>query len=214
MRIFLIILSASVVASKSLISQPATKNVFTVKKNETVSLKCPISTSLNTPIDYNDDLYDDYEKYTKRDNQLLIVQWFKDDNRLNKLTLPQRYSLNNFNNADLNIQNVKPADAGDYKCKIINGFGSVSHSFSLIISDSNGIAHYKKKAVTEEMPFVESKYSPPVFSKPQRMIERSHHKTVGSVVQFVCDSVGIPKPDIMWFKNGEILSEEDYGITR
>lgn len=213
MKLFLIILSATVVASKSIISQQATKNVFTVKKNETVSLKCPISTSVNSPIDYNDDLYDDYQKYAKRDNQILIVQWYKDGNRLNKLTLPQRYSLNNFNNADLNIQKVTPSDAGDYKCKIINGFGSVSHSFSLIVSDSNGIAHYKK-AVTEEIPFVESKYSPPVFSNPERMIERSYQKTVGAVAQFVCDSVGIPKPDILWFKNGEILSEEDYGITR
>jgi len=196
------------------------KNVFIVKTNETISLKCPVSSLLDSSIDYTNDLYEnDYDTKNKRSNKMLIVQWFKDSIRLNKLTLPPRYSLNSANNADLNIQSVTAKDAGFYSCKIINGYGSMIHKFSLVIKDNKD--DNKKQAddvkLTEMvgfLPTVDEKFKAPAFKHPENMEIRSFRQSVGSFVQFNCDADGFPKPDVLWFKNGEILSEEDYGITR
>lgn len=206
MKIWLLIFAASLISAEQL------KNVFTVKTNETVSLKCPV----NSPIDYSDDLYEDNdytEKYAKRTNKMLIVQWFKDSHRLRKLTLPLRYSLNNANNADLDIQNVRASDAGHYSCKVIGGYGSAVHEFRLVVREDN-VKGVESRVLKRVKPQVNKKFMPPFFTNPESMVIRSYMKSVGSFIQFSCDSDGVPRPDVLWFKNGEVLSEEDYGITR
>ena len=219
MKVWLLILATAtlIVQSYQATEQQLIKNVFTVKQNEMVSLKCPV----NSLIEYNSDdqLYDYDEKFNnaKRSNKMLIVQWFKDSTRLNKLTLPQRYSLHNANNADLNIQSVRASDSGYYSCKIINGYGSVVHEFRLIVKEE-GTSRIEKEENNEqqqlEMLAEEKKYSPPYFTNPEDMEIRSYMKPIGSFAQFSCDSEGVPRPDVMWFKNGEVLSEEGYGLTR
>jgi len=216
----LLVLILTLVYSVSPAAVGQQKNVFTVKKNETISLKCPVSSILDASVDYADDLYEnDYGTKYKRSNKMLIVQWFKDSSRLNKLTLPSRYSLNSVNNADLNIQSVTAADAGYYSCKIINGYGSMVHRFRLVVKDGENSKEQVKgvDVVTDKVDFLpaaDEKFKSPVFTDPENMEVRSYRKPVGSSVQFSCDSDGVPKPDVLWFKNGEVLSEEDYGITR
>lgn len=33
-------------------------------------------------------------------------------------------------------------------------------------------------------------------------------------VQFDCSTRGIPSPQLIWLKNGQIMSEEEYGLIR
>jgi hypothetical protein len=42
----------------------------------------------------------------------------------------------------------------------------------------------------------------------------SYRKQKGSEVKLKCRANGWPKPEIIWLKNGQVLSEEEYGITR
>jgi len=41
-----------------------------------------------------------------------------------------------------------------------------------------------------------------------------YSKVKGSQIRLRCRASGSPKPDILWYKDGIILSEEEYGITR
>lgn len=188
------------------------KNVFTVKKNETVSLKCPINNLITNPID-NDFV----------NNEFLMVQWFKDSFRINKLTLPERYALKNTNDADLYIKNVQVLDSGNYKCRVINGYGSITHKFRINVETDSKMNNMKEieksnisfmKKMNRPKLGRNKKYSSPVFIQPKNIVIKDHIRNVGGFIQFDCRAIGTPKPDILWFRNGEILSEEDYGITR
>jgi hypothetical protein len=73
---------------------------------------------------------------------------------------------------------------------------------------------YSNKNIIKQSNNENSLYSSPIFINLDKMEQKSYQKNVGSYVQFNCDSIGFPKPDIMWLKNNQVLSEEDYGITR
>ena len=107
-----------------------------------VSLKCPVATMLrsrgkSSGDESLDESYDAYEKFSTRERraaQFLIVHWFKGTARISKMTASPRFRLNKLNdNVSLSIKNVEPSDSGEFKCKLIDGFGSVSHHFNLLV---------------------------------------------------------------------------------
>ncbi len=175
----------------------STNDSIIVNENSQVILKCPASDA--------------------NLNAFLIVQWFKDSNRINKLTSVPRYKIMNKN---LIIKNVESKDSGKFKCKTITGFGTSEHTYSLIVrsSTSNQTA-FKSMGLDiisskKENDKVYIQGAAPTFTNPHKMDQRTYHLALGSFVKLNCESAALPKPDIMWFKNNEILSEEDYGITR
>jgi hypothetical protein len=115
--------------------------IYQVNENESIVIKCPVELNEadvkeeQTEYDNADMLnQDDYElagldhlSKAKKSNNLLIVQWFKDDNRINRLT-SNRYRQNG---VYLRISNINSNDAGQFKCKLINGFGTASSIVTL-----------------------------------------------------------------------------------
>ena len=107
-----------------------------------VSLKCPVEamlssrgkSSLDEPLDESYDAFEKFSTREKRAAQFLIVQWFKETARISKITASPRFRLNRLNNnVSLSIKSVEPSDSGEFKCKLIDGFGSVSHHFNLLV---------------------------------------------------------------------------------
>lgn len=115
--------------------------IYQVNENESIVIKCPVELNQadvkeeQTDYDNADTLnQDDYElagldhlSKVKKSSDLLIVQWFKDDNRINRLT-SNRYRQNG---VYLRISNINSNDAGQFKCKLINGFGTASSIVTL-----------------------------------------------------------------------------------
>jgi hypothetical protein len=183
----------------------------------------------------NEDNLDDAEYYTsdtdstqgkvsKRDDEIFakkksksfyVVNWYKDSAKINKISNSNNEARVKQNGIYLIIKNVSPSDSGKYKCKLINGFGSVSTTLNLIVIPQ--LVNTTTTGATKRVVDItkkENEFRPPVFTSPERMKQSFFKKPKGSMVRFKCRAVGIPKPDILWFKNGEIMSEEDYGITR
>ena len=151
------------------------------------------------------------ESRKRRDDSFLIVQWYKDTTRINKLTSSSRYKLLN-NNNDLKIKNVNQNDAGLFKCKQINGFGgSVTHSLNLIIESTNSTTTTTSRSNMATKQAMNKLESPQFIDKTQQRLFR---KQKGSDVKLKCRATAVLKPEIMWFKNGDVLTEEEYGITR
>ena len=216
-------------------------NAYIVNQSDDVDLKCPIELNKQPSKEASSgnseaaaklvslEYYDDYEGEKLNNNDveelkseainkrsdpgdssdLFMVQWFKDSLRINK---QMRYKQDG---VYLRIRNVNLKDAGKYKCKLINGFGSVTTTLTL-----NVLASTTKETtiLTTEASATTTKSADlvrlPVFTNPERMQPRRLKKKSGSQVRFKCRASGVPRPDIVWFKNGEILNEEEFGITR
>ena len=122
--------------------------------NEILDESLSISDNDISDTDYeNDDTIDNQDKKTlnKRNTtpqqaqkikktEFVIVQWYKDSIRINKLTSSPRYRTNN---AFLKIKNINPNDSGNFKCKIINGFGSSTFNANLIVESKLSNEPYK-----------------------------------------------------------------------
>ena len=242
--IVFLILKVSQLTTKELIID----NVYTVNQNEHAVLKCPIELSkqplkeevaseMPKVVEPSSEYYDyaegdkidepiNVDKLSKRsvdDDRLFIVQWFKDTTRIGKQARLKQ------DGAYLRIRNVNTNDAGKYKCKLINGFGSVTTTLTLnvLTSKTTTIPTPTLQTATAittatdsgrvDFDEVERSASPmraPVFTFPERMQPKSLRKKKGAQVRFKCRASGVPRPDIVWFKNGEILNEEEFGITR
>jgi len=234
-------------------------NVYTTNQSSNVELKCPIelnkqpidkeesskqnvdSLSPKTSVvssssefyDYADEENEDIKQNSKRNadgSNLFIVQWYKGAARINQ-------QLDRFkqDGVYLRIENVDLSDSGKYKCKLINGFGSVTTTLTLKVLPSTQISSTTTTTTTtaessphllgqedeeplEKVDLTKNKNSDlvrlPAFTNPERMQPRYFKKKIGSQVRLKCRASGVPRPDVLWFKNGEILNEEDFGITR
>lgn len=54
--------------------------------------------------------------------------------------------------------------------------------------------------------------APPVFTHPERMEKKDLTRPMRSIVRLRCKASGKPKPQIIWYKDGEIMPEEDLGL--
>lgn len=123
-------------------------NIYTTNESQNVELKCPIELNKQpnkeeeeTPIqsfsdpakiieplpefyDYADEENVEHNSNKNKRNadesNLFIVQWYKDALRIKEQSRFEQDGIY------LRIGNVTSKDAGKYKCKLINGFGSVS----------------------------------------------------------------------------------------
>lgn len=54
---------------------------------------------------------------------------------------------------------------------------------------------------------------PPVFLRLDQMIRDSHvTQATGSTVRLRCRAGGKPRPEVLWFKNGKMIAEEDEAL--
>jgi len=103
-------------------------------------------------------------------------------------------------------------DAGKYKCKLINGLGSsTSGIINLVVTSTKPI---NDSGAIVQVPIKDesSNFVAPVFSGLEKKTT-FFKKPKGNQVRFKCIAKGVPRPDILWYRNGMILNEEDFGIT-
>lgn len=83
----------------------------------------------------------------------------------------------------------------------------------IIIIKANGKKFNKQKKVDID---IESEFLKPVFIEQTPLSESGViiRKSKGSEIKLSCFVESDSDVDIIWFKDGKVLSEEDYGITR
>lgn len=129
----------------------------------------------------------------------------------------------------LKIKSVLTEDTGQYECRAVNGFGSVSVPISLLVLESGGTEDRGQDdpseeaspefdpdspnngnlfpgRTEEEVGAVKTGDSPPK-SKPEFLhVTKFPHaviqRPVGSTVRLKCEGKGNPRPQLTWLRNG------------
>ncbi|XP_043560026.1 fibroblast growth factor receptor-like 1 [Chiloscyllium plagiosum] len=115
----------------------------------------------------------------------------------------------------LKIKEVEMEDAGVYVCRATNGFGSIHLNYTLIIINDSS-----SSSVSSGQPLPEGSQSDfasedipgkqlvkPRFTQPSKMRQRVIARPVGSSVRLKCTASGNPRPNIVWWKDDQQLSE-------
>uniref|UniRef100_A0A3Q2YGY0 Fibroblast growth factor receptor-like 1 n=1 Tax=Hippocampus comes TaxID=109280 RepID=A0A3Q2YGY0_HIPCM len=116
----------------------------------------------------------------------------------------------------LKIKEVEADDTGTYICKATNGFGSVNVNYTLIVIDNNPPPEVmvESKWIYREIPFILWSLVRPRFTQPAKMRKRVIARPVGSSVRLKCTASGTPRPDIVWLKDDQPLTEREVGEGR
>ncbi|KAI7801784.1 fibroblast growth factor receptor-like 1b [Triplophysa rosa] len=99
----------------------------------------------------------------------------------------------------LKIKEVELEDAGEYICRVTNGFGSIALNFTLIVIDDAAVPPNQPPPAAAE-PTGEL-WVKPRFSQPTKMRRRVLEQPVGSSVRLKCLANGNPTPVITWWKD-------------
>ncbi|XP_049340240.1 fibroblast growth factor receptor-like 1b [Astyanax mexicanus] len=116
----------------------------------------------------------------------------------------------------LKIKEVEAEDAGLYICRAINGFGSVTLNFTLVVIDDATVPEHKPPSLepTAEPALQDPTGQPwakPRFSRPEKMRRRFREQPVGSSVRLKCSANGSPDPGITWWKDQVQMSDPTRG---
>ncbi|XP_061552964.1 LOW QUALITY PROTEIN: fibroblast growth factor receptor-like 1 [Phycodurus eques] len=119
----------------------------------------------------------------------------------------------------LKIKEVEADDTGTYICKATNGFGSINVNYTLIIIDDSGSdrsrpAVYDGAHSERGSDGLVEKLVRPRFTQPAKMRKRVIARPVGSSVRLKCTASGTPRPDIIWLKDDQPLTEQEVGEGR
>ncbi|XP_019725857.1 fibroblast growth factor receptor-like 1 [Hippocampus comes] len=119
----------------------------------------------------------------------------------------------------LKIKEVEADDTGTYICKATNGFGSVNVNYTLIVIDDSGsdrtrIAVFDGAHSEQGADGLTEKLVRPRFTQPAKMRKRVIARPVGSSVRLKCTASGTPRPDIVWLKDDQPLTEREVGEGR
>lgn len=148
-----------------------------------------------------------------RHQQLAVIQWFKNNQKISKFK-STRYQIDG---ASLVIADVIADDTGNYRCKYISGFGTSTVStvnLRVNTKSETSVSASVKTSKGETKSRQSTQQKAPIFVGGKSGMRYKFRKLKGANVRLNCRATGTPKPDVLWYKNGEILSEEDYGITR
>lgn len=176
--------------------------------------------------DDNDEFYDTEQHNRSKRDKLTVVQWFKESRKITKYKFSSRYELDG---VYLRIRRFNANDSAIYKCKYINGFGTLTSRVNIKLSNSSSSSTTAKSILSSTFVSVTTQYMStstesrrkqktanmvPVFYNPRHQPIQTYRKQKGSNVKFNCRAHAVVKPDIVWLKNGQILNEQVYGVTR
>jgi hypothetical protein len=198
--------------------QSVIEHVYTVNERETISLKCPIdfnSKQLKSPGYEQFNSQEDSGDYKKKP----VINWYKDNGKINKLEqFSTRYQIDGIY---LKITEVNSRDTGKFKCVIVSENGNSvisSNIINLIVqpieaetATVNEEAKVNKKQTRKNN---ENMQSGPVFYNSVKNQPSVFYKQKGTQVRLRCRASGSPRPTIIWYKNGDLINQEGFGITR
>ena len=151
-----------------------------------------------------------------------VINWYKDASRIGDGSQMTESFFSARYQADgiyLKIKHVSPKDTGKFKCVIVaeNGQNLSSNVISLIVQAQTvaaAAAAATAAAPPTRKPTRKQESAGPAFLNSVRSQPKVFYKQKGSQVRLRCRASGSPRPSIIWYKNGELLSLDDYGITR
>lgn len=139
-----------------------------------------------------------------------LIMWTKDGRNIHSGWVRFR-----FLRTGLKIKEMEADDAGTYICKATNGFGSVNINYTLIVvDDSTRSVSGPAEEIQGGMEEPSEKLVRPRFSEPTKMRKRVIARPVGSSVRLKCAASGNPRPEIVWLKDDQPLSEHEVGEGR
>ncbi|CAF1379296.1 unnamed protein product [Adineta ricciae] len=175
----------------TLLPETPTLIVIDGEENDSVELHCPVTPSSD-----------------------LSVQWSKNNEELDPMWSTSNLLIRRFL---LKIHRAQLADAGLYKCNVVNGFGNVHAQFRVDIKSNGTVTHGDLQQNIIPWDIDTMNGEAPEFLSPKEKSSSESTKVIqpeNTTVQLKCLASGKPKPDVRWRKNGKILSEDEYGITQ
>ncbi|CAF0725756.1 unnamed protein product [Brachionus calyciflorus] len=140
------------------------------------------------------------------ENSSFIISWFKNKNKISSILTTGRIKI------DLNklsISNFLKLDSGLYHCELITGTGLIIKS-SAVKLEFQGMLQRVDNQKSEQSN--EIKGEAPEFMNYQENKTLYHY--VNSKIELDCLATGSPQPNVLWYKNNQVVSEEEYGIVR
>jgi hypothetical protein len=197
------------------------EHVYTVNERETISLKCPIDFNNRKQTLNNEDLSEEHQTAAKH---MPTINWYKDASRVNKLEqFSARYQIDGIY---LKIKNVALLDTGKFKCVIVAEAGQSVLSSNIInlIVQPVAAAVDDSDSLTEETEMRSRKptlrknndnmQSGPAFYNSIKSQPSVFYKQKGAEVRLRCRASGSPRPNIIWYKNGDLINQDGLGVTR
>ncbi|GBL88535.1 Fibroblast growth factor receptor-like 1 [Araneus ventricosus] len=143
-----------------------------------------------------------------RNTRDMIFEWYKDKETI--MTYGN-HRLRVLSNGSLRIKETIYDDTGVYRCRAVNGFGSVEFNTTLlVIGNEEDYEEYEAIFDPEDALTDESKIS--ITAKPQILYvtegKSPIFKPLGATFMLQCVATGYPKPEIMWYKDGTPISNQ------
>lgn len=189
-RYLLQLLVFAQVAFHALAQSPPQLNLSNAKEQSIV--RPGVSTTLECPV---------------RNNRDLMFEWYKDNESI--MTYGGQ-RLRVLANGSLRIKETNFDDTGVYRCRAVNGFGSVEFNITLLVLGSDeDYEHYGDLFDTDDTDPDETKIS--FTAKPTLLLVTKEDSPVyrqpGSTFRLQCVATGSPKPEMMWYKDGVPVSK-------
>ena len=129
-----------------------------------------------------------------------IISWQKDQDDIS-----YAWSRYRTTRRTLKIKSVIKEDMGIYVCKGINGFGKAETRIELVVISPEDFPDI----VDSDIPNL----AEPVFTKETIRTIKDRSVVVGQSVNLLCSAIGLPEPQLSWYKNNELYRDSGSSLV-
>ena len=129
-----------------------------------------------------------------------IISWEKDQDDIS-----YAWSRYRITRRTLKIKSVIKDDMGIYVCKGINGFGKAETRIELVVISPEDFPDM----VDADIPNL----AEPVFTKETIRTIKERSVVVGESVTLLCSAIGLPEPQLSWYKNNELYRDSGSSLV-
>ena len=129
-----------------------------------------------------------------------IISWEKDQDDIS-----YAWSRYRTTRRTLKIKSVIKEDMGIYVCKGINGFGKAETRIELVVISPEDFPDI----VDSDIPDL----AEPVFTKETIRTIKERSVAVGESVTLLCSAIGLPEPQLSWYKNNELYRDSGSSLV-